>query len=304
MLGGASGASYIHAVMSGRPTRLINPVVIFMHGTASFRIASGTVSTIWSSRGFVVLSADYPGLMLADQLCSAGCGCPASGNADYPGDFKLQMDALKAPSGEIAFLAGHVDMNHVGFSGHSVGGCTVAAQAAASGAEVVVPLSSAAPMTAGASLKSTMFISGMSDTVFTYGTGAGLGNIVCPGATGSVTDAYNASGGPPVKKRLVGVTNGGHLTPTDLCQKNADGNNAIQVLHNHHYCGVDAVAIVGLPTLFDCGANNFDWQTGVKDVAYASTAAFEETLTCQDRSAAFANIQTAQPSIGDFKEAK
>ena len=93
-------------------------------------------------------------------------------------------------------------------------------------------------------------------------------------------------------------------TPTDLCQKNADGNNAIQVLHNHHYCGVDAVAIVGLPTLFDCGANNFDWQTGVKDVAYASTAAFEETLTCQDRSAAFANIQTAQPSIGDFKEAK
>ena len=83
-----------------------------------------------------------------------------------------------------------------------------------------------------------------------------------------VTDAYTATMlGSGTEKRLVGVTNGGHLTPTHLCQKNADGNNAIQVLHNHHWCGVDAVAIVGLPTLFDCGANNFDRQVGVKDVA-------------------------------------
>jgi hypothetical protein len=279
------------------------PVIIFMHGTSSFRIASGTVQTIWSSRGFVVVAADYPGLMLADQLCAAGCGCPASGAADYPDDFQQQLSALKSPSGDLAFLAGHVDMNHIGFSGHSVGGCTVAAQGAMVGAQVVVPLSSAAPVTAGGMIKSTMFISGMSDTVFNYTTGGGLGNLVCPGATGSVTDGYNATTVSGAKKRLVGVTSGGHLTPTDLCQKNSDGNNAIQVLHNHHWCGVDSVAVVGLPTLFDCGATGFDWQVGVKDVAYASTAAFEEVLTCRpERAATITNMKTAQPTIGDFKE--
>jgi len=281
------------------------PVIIFMHGTASFRIASGTIQTLWASRGFVVLAADYPGLMLADQLCSAGCGCQASGMADYPGDFKAQVDALKAPSGEVAFLMGHVDTNHIGFSGHSVGGCTVAASAGTQGASVIIPLNSTAPTAASTGLKSTMYISGMADTVFAYKTGLSLGNAVCPMAQNAVNDGYNASAGPPdVKKRLVGVTDGGHLTPTDLCQKNAEGNNAITVLHNHHYCGVDAVAIVGLPTLFDCGANGFDWQVGVKDVGYASTAAFEETLQCRDRTAAFANIKTANPTIGDFQEAK
>ena len=274
-----------------------------MHGTASFRFASGTIQTVWASRGFVVVAADYPGLVLTDELCSAGCGCPASGAADYPSDFQQQLAALKSPAGEVAFLAGHVDMNHVGFSGHSVGGCTVAAQGASVGAQVVVPLSSAAPMTPGGMLKSTMFISGMSDTVFNYATGGGLGNLVCPGATGAVTDAYNATNVAGAKKRLVGVTGGGHLTPTDLCQKNAEGNNAIQVLHNHHWCGVDQVAIVGLPTLFDCGAATFDWQTGVKDVAYASTAAFEEILTCRpERATTITNMKTAQPTIGDFKE--
>ena len=274
------------------------PVIIFMHGTGSFRIASGTIQAIWASRGFVVVAADYPGLFLADQLCSSGCGCTPTGAADYPSDFKQQLDALTMGTGDMAFFKGHVDIAHVGFGGHSVGGCTVAASAAALGAQVIIPLSAAAPITGGGMLKSVLYMSGMSDTVFNYKTGSGLGDLVCPGATGAVTDGYNASP-TGFTKRLVGVTNGGHLTPTDLCQKNADGNNAIQVLHNHKWCGVDSVAIVGLPTLFDCGANMFDWKVGVKDVAYATTAAFEETLTCQDRKAAFMNIKTAQPSIGD-----
>ncbi|HEX4339580.1 MAG TPA: hypothetical protein VH062_26920 [Polyangiaceae bacterium] len=277
------------------------PVIIFMHGTASFRVASGTAQATWASRGFVVVAADYPGLFLGDQLCTSGCGCAATGAADYPGDFKLQTDALTAGTGDVAFLKGHVDMAHIGFAGHSVGGCTVVTQADTTGASVVIGLSSAAPiMSTGGKLKSLMFMSGMSDTVFNYASGGGLGNFVCPGATGAVTDAYKASTGA-TKTRLVGVTNGGHLTPTDLCQKNADGNNAIQVLHNHHWCGVDAVAIVGLPTLFDCGANGFDYKVGVTDTIYATTAAFEETLTCTDRTAAFMNIKTAETTIGDFQ---
>jgi hypothetical protein len=284
------------------------PVVIFMHGTSSFRIASGSLNVQWASRGFVVVAADYPGLMLADQLCSAGCGCQPSGAADYPGDILAQINALNAPSGDIAFLAGHVDMTRVALSGHSVGGCTVAALSGDPNVQVVIPLSSAAPTVASSSLKSTLLVSGMSDTIFYYnpGGGSGIGNVVCNGAgINTVNDAYTQSAGPPaVKKRLVGITGGGHLVPTDLCQKNADGNNAIQVLHDHHYCGVDTVAVIGLPALFDCGTAGFDWQVGMKDVMYATTAALEETLTCRDRSAQFANMRSALPTIGDFKEAK
>ncbi|HVU03695.1 MAG TPA: hypothetical protein VHE30_18175 [Polyangiaceae bacterium] len=283
------------------------PVVVFMHGTASFRVASGSLNVLWASRGFVVIAADYPGLMLADQLCSAGCGCTPSGAADYAGDITSQINAVKSPSGDLAFLTGHVDATRIALSGHSVGGCTVALLGADPGVQTVIPLSETAAVPAGGTLKSSMIISGMSDTVFAYKTGslAGIGNVVCPAASPTVQDAYTASAGPPgVKKRVVGVTGGGHLLPTDLCQKNTDGNNAIQVLHNHHYCGVDQVAIIGLPALFDCGAAGFDWQTGVKDVGYASTAALEETLMCTDETANFAAIKTANPTIGDFSEAK
>jgi hypothetical protein len=281
------------------------PAVIFMHGTASFRIASGSTITQWASRGFVVVGADYPGLMLADQLCTAGCGCTA-GTANYASDIQGQITALTTPSGDLAFLGNHVDMSRIALSGHSVGGCTVSGLAADSNVQLIMPLSSDATTPTSSTLKSILYFSGMSDTVFTYATGlGGVGDLVCPGAAGTVTTAYTNSAGPPaVKKRLVGVTGGGHLVPTDLCQKNADNNNAIQVLHNHHYCGVDAVAVVGLPALFDCGAAGFDWQAGVKDLNYASTAALEETLMCQDRTAQFASLKTNLPTVGDFKEAK
>ncbi|HEX7668972.1 MAG TPA: hypothetical protein VF395_05295 [Polyangiaceae bacterium] len=284
------------------------PVVIFMHGTSSFRIASGSTNVHWASRGFIVIAADYPGLMLADQLCTAGCACTASGSPDYANDIQAQITALKSPAGDLAFLGTRPDMSRIALSGHSVGGCTVATLSADSNVQVIIPLSSAAPTpaTSPSTLKSTLYVSGMADTVFNYTGPGSLGDIVCPFSNnGAVTDAYTNSSGPPaVKKRLMGVTGGGHLLPTDLCQANAQGNNAIQVLHNHMICGVDSVAVFGLPRLFDCGATGFDWQAGVKDVNYATTAALEETLMCKDRSAAFANLKTALPTVGDFQEAK
>jgi hypothetical protein len=291
------------------------PVIVFMHGTASFRIASGSAQSQWASRGFIVVAADYPGLVLTDELCFASCGCP-SRTQDFPNDFQTQFNALKTPTGDLAFLANHLDMTHVGLSGHSVGGCTTAAMTTLPNVQIVIPLSSAAPVTTSPTLKSLLFFAGMADKVFAYGSGAGLGNFVCTGATGSITDAYTASpspaGSPPVmKKRLVGVTGGGHLVPSDLCQPNANGDNAIQVMGKHFWCGSGAaghntggpVALVGLAGLFDCGATGFDWKTGVNDMNYATTAAFEETLQCRDRTAAFANLKTALPSVGDFKEA-
>ncbi|MFT3776599.1 MAG: hypothetical protein QM820_65505 [Minicystis sp.] len=44
------------------------PPVLFVHGTAGFRTQSLTFMTHWASRGFVVLAADHPGMMLKDIL--------------------------------------------------------------------------------------------------------------------------------------------------------------------------------------------------------------------------------------------
>jgi hypothetical protein len=126
---------------------------------------------------------------------------------------------------------------------------------------------------------------------------------VCPAnplpATSDMDGYSQSPGQPDVIKRIVGIKGGGHLTPTDLCQTNAQGRNAIEEASADGVCGIDTAVIIGLPALFDCGT--IDWKEGVKAVNYASTAALEETLHCRDRSAQFSNMQTALGSIGDFQ---
>ncbi len=283
------------------------PVIINIHGTASFRIANGTLLAQWASRGFVVLSADYPGLDLTDMLASTiDCHLPTTGSQDVPTDVTTQISALNAPSGDVAFLAGHVDMNRLGVTGHSQGACITATLTTDPNVQVVVPMAGSVTVNASPSLKGLMFIAGIDDKIIGYNTPLGtIGNVVCiqGNLQQSDTGAYTASPGPPgVRKRLVGVTGGGHLVPTDLCQTNAQGLNAIQEAQMDGVCGVNDAVIIGLPTLFDCGT--IDWQMGLHAVAYASTAAFEEVLMCRDHSAEFANLQTAVPTIGDFHEAK
>jgi pimeloyl-ACP methyl ester carboxylesterase len=279
------------------------PVVIFIHGTASMRIASGSINATWASRGFVVLAADYPGMFLADILCNTpGCTCTATGAQDVPGDVTTQLNALRTPTGDLSFLASHVDTTRVGVSGHSQGGCIAAQLSTDPNVQVVIPMSASFPVTASTTLKSLMFVAGQGDTVIGYNQSL-VGNWVCPPGSTSDTGAYQASPGPPkVKKRLVGIAGGGHLVPTDLCQKNAQGNNAIQEAHAGAVCGIDNAVLIGLPALFDCGT--IDWQVGVKDVTYASTAALEETLMCKDRSAQFSSLKTNNPTVGEFQEMK
>jgi dienelactone hydrolase len=286
------------------------PVIINIHGTASFRIANGSALAQWASRGFVVFSADYPGLDLTDMLataadCQLADMTKASGMQDVPGDVKTQMDAINAPSGDVAFLAGHVDPNRIGITGHSQGACITATLTTDPHVQVVVPMAGSVQVAPSSTLKGLMFIAGMDDKVIAYANPLGsIGNVVClqGNLQQSDTGAYMASPGPPaVNKRLVGITGGGHLVPTDLCQTNAQGRNAIQEAQMDGVCGINDAVVIGLPALFDCGT--IDWQTGVHDVNYASTAAFEEVLMCRDHSAEFASLKTALPTVGDFQEA-
>jgi hypothetical protein len=284
------------------------PVILNIHGTASFRIANGSSLTHWASRGFVVLSADYPGLGLHDMLASTiDCHLPTNGSQDVPTDVNTQLTALGSPTGDLAFLAGHIDMTRVGITGHSQGACDTAGFSTLPGVQVVVPMAGSVAVKASSTLKGLMFVAGMNDQIIGYNTPLGtIGNVVCVSQgqlAQSDTGAYQASPGPPgVRKRLVGITGGGHLVPTDLCQTNAVGKNAVQEAQADGVCGVSTAVIIGLPALFDCGT--IDWQKGVHDVNYVSTAAFEEVLMCHDHSAEFANLKTNVPDVGDFQEAK
>jgi hypothetical protein len=277
------------------------PVVIFIHGTASFRIASGSTNAHWASRGFVVLAADYPGLGLADQLSATlDCDYPTSGEQDLPGDVKTQMDALNQASGEVAFLANRVDMTRVGISGHSQGGCIAATLSGLPNVRIVMPWSGATAVEPSNTLESIMYVSGMDDQVIGY-TELGIGIVVCPLGSLTTEAGYEGSpGAPKVKKRMVGISGGGHLVVTDLCQKNVQGKNAIEEAGANAVCGVDSAVIIGLPALFDCGT--IDWKVGVEAVNYVTTAALEETLHCRDRTKQFASLKANLPQVGDFRE--
>ena len=278
------------------------PVVIFIHGTASFRVGSASTNAHWASRGLVVLAADYPGLGLADQLAvTAACSLPTSGDQDLPSDVSLQLAALKAPTGDVAFLDKHLDMTRVGISGHSQGACIAATLSTDPGVRIVLPLDGATGAATSSTLESVMYVSGMADQVIGYDS-LEFGSLVCPTGSVSSKSAYQASPGPPkVKKRLVGIKGGGHLVPTDLCRPNTAGKVATKESEDDGVCGISsAVNGLGLSALSDCGT--IDWMAGVEAVNYATAAALEETLLCQDRTKQFATLKTNEPLVGEFLE--
>jgi pimeloyl-ACP methyl ester carboxylesterase len=279
------------------------PVVIFIHGTASFRIASGSTNAHWASRGFVVLAADYPGLGLRDQLSQTWeCNLPTTGPQDIPKDVNAQLAALGNPSGDVAFLAGRLDLKQLAIAGHSQGGCVSSTLSKVPGVRVVMSLSGSAATDTSDSLESILYLSGMEDRVMPYNFGPWVGDVVCPLGSLTVEGGYAFSPGmPKVKKRLVGIAGGGHLVPTDLCQTNMQGKNAIQEAEENKVCGVGGAVIIGLPYLFDCGRLT-DWKVGVTATNYATTAVLEETLHCKDRTQAFKDMKSKVPTIGDFRD--
>jgi dienelactone hydrolase len=283
------------------------PVILNIHGTASFRVANISLLTHWASRGFVVVSADYPGLYLHDELASTiDCNLPTTGAQDVPTDVTTQITALASPAGALAFLAGHIDMNRLGITGHSQGACITATLAGDPHVQVLVPMAGSVAVAASSTLKGITFIAGIDDKVISYSSPLGsIGNVVCTQGNlqQSDTGAYTASPGPPaVKKRLVGITGGGHLSVTDLCTLNAAKVDAAHEAINDKVCGVGDAVVIGLAALDDCGT--IDMDTGLHDTNYASTAAFEEVLMCADRSAVFANLQQNLTTVGDFHQAE
>jgi hypothetical protein len=120
--------------------------------------------------------------------------------------------------------------------------------------------------------------------------------VLCTKRPGSSTDAYNRSPGPSaVKKRLVGIADGGHLNVVDGCARNAMGKTGIEVAQDNGVCGAGSVA-----PLADCGS--VDANKAIAITNEVMTAALEETLHCQDRSEWLSALPTRHPEVSDFHE--
>ncbi len=257
------------------------PVILFVHGTASFRTQSLTHATHWASRGFVVMAADHPGLMLGDLL-SNPFTCPGdtpSGQQDLAGDVDAVLAAVGSPAGTFDFLVGRIDAERIALVGHSAGGGAVAGLSGRAGVQVVLPFSSGMAVGQAPGLQATMFVSGMNDAVADFE---------------SVRSGYEGS---PAPKHLVGIADAGHLVVTDLCElQNASGENMLEVAQRYEVCGTQLAG-----GLFDCEDFYLDGPTGWAIVNYATSAVLESALHCTDRSGALAQLADRFDQVGEYR---
>jgi len=254
------------------------PLVLFVHGTAAFRTQSLTFMTHWASRGFVVVAADHPGIRLEDVLASP-LGLP--GASDQAGDANKILDALAAPSGDVAFLAGHLDAARVAASGHSAGGGAIAGLGGR--AAVLIPMASMGTQ-AGATLVSTLVMGAGNDGIDAYS---------------NVQNGYASS---PIRKRLVGLGgDAGHLAFSDLCAIGADKGGILQIAQDH---GVQVPALIAQLSRDGCMTGQLPPADGWRIVNFATSAVLEETLQCASAmTATIATIQSAVPNVQEFQQA-
>ena len=254
------------------------PIVVFVHGTASWRSQSLTQMTHWASRGFVVVSSDHAGLWLRDIL--APLCAQAGADQDLSGDTDVVLAALANPTGELEFLAGHLDIDRVGISGHSAGGSAASAQTDKPGIRVSIPMATGQAVSPTQMLESSLLLGGLADGVVAY------------------SGTQNAYEGSPSPKRLVGIDNAGHLAFSDICElTNADGQDILEVALEAGVCGAQFAGV-----LFDCDPNFIDAETSRHIVNYSTTAVLEQVLKCVEGPDLFAGFGD-EPGVGEYLEA-
>jgi predicted dienelactone hydrolase len=239
------------------------PLVLFVHGTASWRTQSLSLMEHWASRGFVVASADHPGLWLSDLLGSL-CSQPTTGSQDLMGDLETVLDGFRNQDPALDFLGDRVDTSRVAVSGHSAGASAALAAADLAGVQVVIGMAGGGS-TEVSELKSALFLGGMADTVVPFS---------------QTQAAYEAS---TPARRLVGIADGGHLIFSDICElTNDDGENLVEIATEAGVCGTEFAAF-----LFDCAASTIPAADANAIIRSTSTWELETHLHCDERLEAF-----------------
>lgn len=250
------------------------PVVLFAHGTGAFRTQTLSLMTHLASRGFVVLAADHPGLYLADLL-------QFKFGAKVTTDLQTVLSALKSHAAELSFLQDKIALDHIGLIGHSAGGNAVSSLSGLEGVEFVVPMAAGGTKD-GPDLKGSLIMGAVNDKVVAYS---------------RQQSGFNQS---PSPKRLIGISNAGHLAFSDLCAlKNKDGEDMVAVAQKYK------IANAGFATgLWDgCAPGQIDPSVARVIVNYAVAAGAEDVLQCVDRTDSFKSLKGRYKEVSEFKEA-
>ena len=247
------------------------PVVIFIHGTAGYRMQSLTQMVHWASRGFVVLAADHPGLYLADMLL-------LQLESDLPGDVRSLIAAIDQPDGPLGFLARALDSSRIALSGHSAGGMAAGDMAGSAGVRVVIPMA-AEGVEPGPDLQAVLVMGGLADEVVPFE---------------RQQAGYEAS---PAPKHLVGIAGAGHLVFTELCALTNDAGQDVVTIAVEH--GVTNAELAG--QLFDCEVQTIDDEEGWRIVKAYTTALLEQQLHCVAREAVLAGLAERFGAVTSYR---
>ena len=254
------------------------PVIVFVHGTASFRHQSLSQVIHWASRGFVAIAADHPGLMLGHVLATVCPGNPR-GTQNLSRDIDALLAALAAPGGDLAFLAGHVDAARAAVIGHSAGASAAAGATGKPGVRVVGALAGNRVAADAPALAHVLFMGGLSDAVVRWS---------------DVTRAYSTSATP---RALIGLGNAGHLAFSDLCDtRNTEGQNLLSIATEHEICGA---AFAGL--LFDCNDEYLEGPLAAAIIDDATSSVLEPALQCRADLARLDEIRSRHADITEFR---
>ena len=236
------------------------PVLIYVHGTASFRTASLTQFTHWASRGFIVMSADNPYIRPKDIL--KPLGTIGMLRANQKKDTQELIDAVQQNHPALAFLEPAIAKDRIGLSGHSAGAGAISSFTNTKAVKILIPMAGGSPKTNGL-VKSTLVLAAVRDGVGSYD---------------SAVSSYESLVG---KKRLVGLKNAGHLAFSDICFIQSDKGGMLEVADKY---GVPVPSIVRRLGVDGCGDGYLSPEAGWEIINYVSTAAFEETLACSSQS--------------------
>lgn len=106
------------------------PTVLFSHGSCGSPIQSTNLTAGFARRGYLVAAMEHPGNTFLDPDCPDPLEL-ARAFAERPDDVRATLDWLLAESASPgSFLAGRVDPERVGLTGHSFGGQTTVRVAA------------------------------------------------------------------------------------------------------------------------------------------------------------------------------
>lgn len=227
------------------------PVIVFLHGAASFRFQSAFLATHWASRGFVTIAPELPGVGLRAVLGGEPTAFPLS----VPSDLLAAIGQAPASSDPFGFLRPQLGPR-LAVVGHSLG--AMLAATLGDRPEIAVRIALASTLDRNGN-GSRLIMSGETD------------GIALP------SRAPDRLAGLPAPARAAIVRGAGHLAFTDLCLLGVDRGGSLAIARAH---GVKIPEMVATLATDGCRPTDAPFATTAPAILALTTGVLEETLRC------------------------